>query len=812
MADDIDIRIKVDATGAISLLDKTGQAIKVVGEQSDRAGGGINLFGNLLMGMAQGIGQALLPKLTAIPGALLDIISSGADIADINDSFKSMAEAAGASSDVLVTQLQDAMGGTISKVDLASEAIKGFRAGLKPDEIVKVTQAARQFAEEVGGNAKDELDGLLQSLQKGDDRFLKTHGILIDNNTAFKEYALSIGKTADKLTELEKAEALRTAQLKAMTDAAAKGARIQNDAADNIKVFNTALTDAKNKFSEALAGNEELNKALASLVKLVKDTDFSPFITGVTRVTSEIFILTSQIASLTEKWLLSPLSWGSKESSGLKLLIGDLASFIGGDAPSQFSQVVKDWAYNLEGVAFSAEKAKDSLASIVDLGTIGSNKTTSSVGSKAGSGSLLEAPKIISAERLAPDPIDLTNLYTDLGSMAAGAFSDSMAGHFGREEIKQLMPGLFEAVGSALGAPGAGSALGTILQPVVDIGKTTKDTEKAIRLLLNMAIPGYGELLYRMSKSLGAFLGDSEGTAMKKKADGFFAKAFEANSLALIIDGELKKVSDLLFNGNQLGGMFDTLPETIKGSFQGIGTAFESLLGITGDLGVNIGNVLANNVGGSLNNLQLLVESTGKSFEDLKGAVIESFLDGKLSIDEALTSLHGIEQVSQNGIPDGLGMVDTAFRNIQAAGTKGGRALIDALKDVGYEAKELGIRDFRGLVTELQKRMPEASDEIYTLFVALENAGISTIDKLTGATTEQLLPALSEIGQQGFSFAKVAADAQQLYDKLSELDGKNIAANVKLNVTTNWDGNTQKLVNTGAVTAEQIGGAGQGRV
>lgn len=783
---EISIKVVVDDSGALKAFNNLGKEIETIGKGGTSS---FSLLDNLIMGMAQGIGQTLLPKLASIPGALVDIISSGADIADINDSFASMAKAAGTSSDVLVTQLQEAMGGTISKVDLASEAIKGFRAGLKPDEILKVTQAARQFAEEVGGNAKDELDGLLQSLQKGDDRFLKSRGVIIDNNKAFAEYAKSLGTTSDKLSEVGKAEAIRAASLKALNDTAEKGAKIQNDAADNIKVLNTVLKDAKDKFFEALSKNEGLNQTLDILGKRLKNLDFTPLVDGLNKIIkigAAPFVFIDNVANSVS--FLDRVLDGYTQRHGRQVLPWDIADAIK-------EQLVLD----------TLGKTVDDLGkSITDLGTIGTGTKTGGAPGGGGGGSTTTTPDKEKTfadklkEALAADIASIgPEILSGNATQAINKLGGTLGSMLGNEVGTSLGATLATTLGSAAGPIGAivGSIGGSLFGD-----RISKDVDKAMK---GNVMPAIKDALAMSTAGLSLLVPDSifgkesEGTTMRKAADAFFADAFDANRLSIIIDGELTRVKDLVFSGNQSGGLFGDLPSEIQGAFQGVGAGFEELLGITSDLGVNIGAVLANNVGGSLNNLQLLVESTGKSFEDLKGAVVESFLDGKLSIDEALSSLHGIEQVSQKGIPDGLGMVDTAFKNIMAAGTKGGRALIDALKDVGYEANELGIKDFGGLVAELKKRMPESAAEIDKLFTALRESGIGTIDQLTSATTEGLLGALGKLQEQQFPFAKAAEDFQKLSDKISELDGKNVTANVRLNVTSNFDGNTQSLQKAG---------------
>ena len=198
--------------------------------------------------------------------------------------------------------------------------------------------------------------------------------------------------------------------------------------------------------------------------------------------------------------------------------------------------------------------------------------------------------------------------------------------------------------------------------------------------------------------------------------------------------------------------------------------------------------MLADNLGGSLNNLQLLVEASGKSFEDLKNATVEAFLDGKLSALEAQTALNGIAQVAQKGIPDGIGQVSTAFDNLKAAGTKGGRALVDALQDIGFEAKELGQKDLSQVITTLQATGKYSAAEIQQVFDALKASGITSVDQLTKATVDQLLPVLSQLEATKFPFAEQVKDVRAYIDAVDSIPtSKTVELNFKVNYPSEAD-------------------------
>lgn len=287
----------------------------------------------------------------------------------------------------------------------------------------------------------------------------------------------------------------------------------------------------------------------------------------------------------------------------------------------------------------------------------------------------------------------------------------------------------------------------------------------------------------------------NKSTEIRKAVDRFFSDAFEAEPILAVVNGQLQKIEDLAFSGPTLAGgnidyatniadAFNALPAAAQQAFQGVGLAFEEILGVAGELDFALANIFVNNIGGSLNNLQLLVESSGLSFEQLHDKIVEAFLDGELSAAQAQDALIGIQRTAEKGIPDGLGMTIQAFDNLKAAGPKGGRAVVDALQDIGYEAQELGIKTFPDLMANLQASGKYSADEIQQVFTALEHAGIDSIDELTNATQEQLIAALAELENFKFPFSEQTAEINDYIQAVNSIpETKSTRLQVKVDIS-----------------------------
>lgn len=375
-----------------------------------------------------------------------------------------------------------------------------------------------------------------------------------------------------------------------------------------------------------------------------------------------------------------------------------------------------------------------------------------------------------------------------LGSTAGAAFGGAFAGPFGA------------AIGQALG----GSLGEKVGEGLKDFGKSGSGTYKAIITYLE-TIPIFTVFAAGFDRILGDKLGGqkSEGTLTRRGLDKFFNEQFDANHIMIVIDGQIQKLKDMDFGGSTFGSpdgpagkYFSGLDQTVQDSFSGIGVAFGQLAGVSDKYSQAIAMVLAQNLGGSLNNLQVMVQGLGLSFEDMQKTVTTAMLDGKLSFLDAAKALQGIAQISQKGIPDAIGATVQAFDNLKNAGIKGGRYATDAIRDIADEAKELNIKTFPALMANLVNSGKLTKDEVGMLMAALQKNGIASIDALSKATDQQLIPVLADLQSQKFPFAEAANDAKGLIDSIDKMPDKK---DLTFNIRTNIDQNTKDVMKAGLV-------------
>ncbi len=366
-----------------------------------------------------------------------------------------------------------------------------------------------------------------------------------------------------------------------------------------------------------------------------------------------------------------------------------------------------------------------------------------------------------------------SDLYKGLSVAFEDAFSlISSAINGGKLGAKELITSISSTIGTGIGAVLGGPAGAQIGGQVGSL---------------------VGEIIAKISESFNA---DTAGTKARKSIDKFFADIFDADRLSVVVDGQLKKINDLVFEGNTpFGGnvdfgssafftFFNTLESTAQNAFNGVGNAFAALTGDLDQLSGLVGAALANNIGGSLNNLGILIQTTGKSVEELQGALVDAFLDGKLSASEVVAQMGAIAKAAEKGIPDGIGKVLDAFNNMKAAGASGGRAVVDALQDIGAEAGELGDKTLEQLKSRMLA-LGIPAQEAEQIYQALKNNGITSVKALTNATAQQLLPVLAQLENQKFPFAAQSEEAKKFAEEISKIpDRKDVEINVKVNTSS----------------------------
>lgn len=167
--------------------------------------------------------------------------------------FANLAASYGRNASTMVADLKRASGETLSTVATIKSAGNAMMMGIKPDEITKLMEIARATSRMTGQDITKAFSDIASGVAKGQKEILDNLGILVNANAAYKDYAASIGKSADELSDLDKKQAFVNATIKAGTDLIARMGEQQDTMADRIARYQAKLEDLKLLLGEGIA-------------------------------------------------------------------------------------------------------------------------------------------------------------------------------------------------------------------------------------------------------------------------------------------------------------------------------------------------------------------------------------------------------------------------------------------------------------------------------------------------------------------------------------------------------------------------------
>ncbi len=127
---------------------------------------------------------------------------------------------------VSIEEAKVAVDGTVSSMDLIIAANKAtqLELNLTSKQFANVAQRADDFADSTGTSTADALDKLVTGLANGQIKLLRSAGVIIDVDKAYKDMAKTIGVTTDKLSDQAQKLAIQKAALENLGQAAAGAA------------------------------------------------------------------------------------------------------------------------------------------------------------------------------------------------------------------------------------------------------------------------------------------------------------------------------------------------------------------------------------------------------------------------------------------------------------------------------------------------------------------------------------------------------------------------------------------------------------
>lgn len=250
------------------------------------------------------------------------------------------------------------------------------------------------------------------------------------------------------------------------------------------------------------------------------------------------------------------------------------------------------------------------------------------------------------------------------------------------------------------------------------------------------------------------------------------------------------------------GGWADTLTKNKDGqAFLGLAEAMTKAMGITEDVGGENALLLFENMGGSVDNLRLLVLQLGLNFADLEAAMVKAGLSGEKSWHEVEVALQGASEAFKPGLV-AIADVKGAYDELIDSGGRG-MAALKGLKDLATETMEGGGKTLE----DMKKKMIEggvSEADANVILEAIKGRGIKTLDELLGASDRISGGIIADIESKSAEIAKkwkdVEVNFQEQNKQLEEMKKKmedlpkEVESTVTINYVSNLDEGTKQVL------------------
>ena len=151
------------------------------------------------------------------------LVRTNARIEDMGRAFNNLAESAGFSSDTF-DKLNEAVDGTVRKTDLMQQANNAMLLGIfeSSDQMAKMFDVAQRLGQALGRTANESIESLVTGLGRQSKLMLDNLGIVFSVDKAYAEYANTLNKNVEALTDQERKQAFTNKAMEIANDLVAK--------------------------------------------------------------------------------------------------------------------------------------------------------------------------------------------------------------------------------------------------------------------------------------------------------------------------------------------------------------------------------------------------------------------------------------------------------------------------------------------------------------------------------------------------------------------------------------------------------------
>jgi hypothetical protein len=188
---------------------------------------------------AAGIAAAVFKK-------AMDFAQQGAQLQRLESAGDKMADSFGQNMDDLVESIQRATNGAIPEFEAMGLANRALLLGVAetPEQFTKLATAAAALGQAMGRTSSEAMTDIVTGIGRMSPLILDNLGIMTRGGKVFDEYAASVGKTADQLTDTERKQVLLNAALQSAAPLLSRDGKLVADNATSWEILSATMKDA----------------------------------------------------------------------------------------------------------------------------------------------------------------------------------------------------------------------------------------------------------------------------------------------------------------------------------------------------------------------------------------------------------------------------------------------------------------------------------------------------------------------------------------------------------------------------------------
>lgn len=227
--------------------------------------------GSLSQGLAGLAAGAGVVGIAALASELDQLARRGAVFEQLGSVLGDFAGSVNSSADAMISAAKRAAQGTISEYELilnANRAIQ-FEVAKTPEQFAKLIELSTALGRAQGISDTQALEFITTGLARESRLILDNLGLIIDLDKATSDYAATLGKTADQLTQSERKAALLEEAYRQGAVAIQANRDAADSAATQFERFDANVQNLKDNFGLLLA--EISGNAIADLANVIND-------------------------------------------------------------------------------------------------------------------------------------------------------------------------------------------------------------------------------------------------------------------------------------------------------------------------------------------------------------------------------------------------------------------------------------------------------------------------------------------------------------------------------------------------------------